>query len=154
MLQLARKFSASLPHARALGITAEAMAPGRATYAMPYDKRFIGDPETGVMAGGVLSVLLDTSCGASVLSHPLCNGQTATLDLRIDYMRAATPGQGLRAEAECYHVTRSVAFVRANAYDNDSDSPVASAAGAFTFQSRAPGESPDNALSPKPEAGA
>ncbi|NIZ07892.1 PaaI family thioesterase [Pseudooceanicola sp. HF7] len=134
LTELARQFSESLPHARALGIRAVTGTPGTVTFALPYDERFIGDPATGILAGGVISTLLDTSCGASVLSHPLCGGTTATLDLRIDYMRAATPGQGLRAEAECYHVTRSVAFVRARAWDEDGDSPVATAAGAFTFQ--------------------
>lgn len=130
--KIAEQFIQAIPHSVALGMEVTRIEAGRAEIAMDYDERFVGDPRTGVIHGGAVSALMDTCCGAAALSHPDNAGSTATIDLRIDYMRPATPGQRIRAEAECFHVTRSVAFVHARAMDDDADRPVATATGTFT----------------------
>ncbi|KJZ20608.1 PaaI family thioesterase [Loktanella sp. S4079] len=132
--RIARQFIEAIPHSRALGMKLTEVGEGKAEITMPYDSRLIGDPDTGVIHGGAVSALMDTCSGAAVMAHPAAPIATATLDLRIDYMRAAKPGDQLTTRAECYHVTRTVAFVRATAFDADFDRPVATATGAFTIQ--------------------
>ncbi|WP_037310396.1 PaaI family thioesterase [Ruegeria halocynthiae] len=132
---IARQFIEAIPHANALGMKLTTIGNGEAGITMPYNKDLAGDPRTGVIHGGAVSAVLDTCCGAAVMSHPSAPGGTATIDLRIDYMRAATPGQSITTHATCYHMTRNVAFVRATAMDEDKDRPVATASGSFTVES-------------------
>lgn len=132
--QLAQRFLDALPHARALAMRVEAVGEGSASLSMPWAPHLVGDPETGVIHGGVVSALMDTCSGTAVFAHPCRPLTTATLDLRIDYMRPAHPHQRLTAHAECYHVTRSVAFVRVVAEDETPGTPVATGAGTFTLE--------------------
>ena len=129
-------FIAALPHAKALGMRLDLLDAGVAVLSMPYDARLVGDTTTGVMHGGAVSALMDTCCGAAVINHPQSLAGTATIALRIEYLRPATPGQRITTRAECYHVTRSVAFVRAVATDEDAERPVAHATGTFTVERR------------------
>ena len=126
------QFIRLLPHAQALGMELERVDGGTAVISMPYADKLVGDPQTGVVHGGAVSALMDTCCGAAVMSHPRNLSHTATIDLRIEYLRPATPGQTITTTATCYHVTRSVAFVRATAVDEDAENPVAMATGTFT----------------------
>lgn len=133
---IAREFMDSIPQVRALRMELLDVADGVATLRLPYDPEIVGDPETGVIHGGAVSTLMDSCCGTAVIAHPDNPGGTATISLRIDYLRAAAPGQAVTARAECFHVTRSVAFVRGTAHDDETGCPVAMATGTFTVEGK------------------
>lgn len=122
-----------VPHHTALGLSLVSCVPGKAVIELPYDERFIGNPSTRVIHGGVITSLLDSVSGCAAFSALDPIRRVATLDLRIDYMRPAKPGEKITAIAECYRVTGQVAFVRAIAHDGDESHPVAASSGTFAI---------------------
>ncbi len=131
-----RRYVGVIPHMKELGLeTLEAKA-GVAVMRLPYQERLVGNIETGVLHGGAVTTLIDSVCGLAVISGLAEPCRIATLDLRIDYLRPATPEEPVVARAECYKVTRQVAFVRGTAYHGDRDDPIASAHGTFMLLRR------------------
>ena len=113
------------------GLRLDRVAPGEAWSSLPYRPVFVGDTETGVLHGGVVTAMLDESCGMAVQLALDGRRAIATLDLRIDYQKPATPGLDIKAHSICYRVTRSIAFVRATAYQDSENDPVATATSCF-----------------------
>jgi uncharacterized protein (TIGR00369 family) len=143
---LAERIMSLSPQSRALGLELVSTSP-EVVLRIPYRADLVGEPDTGVLAGGVVTTILDMACGwatVAALSDPT---SIATLDLRIDYMRPAEPGLDILASASCYKLTRSIAFVRALAYDRSPDDPVAAAQAAFMLDSNA-GRPPGANLAP------
>lgn len=120
-----------LPHARALNMRLIASERARCTILIPYAPHLVGNPETGVIHGGVITTLLDHASGAAIHLALETPTSMATLDFRIDYMKSAIPGEDLRGDTHCYKVTRNVAFVRGVAYHTDPDDPIATSVGTF-----------------------
>ncbi len=129
----ANEFIQRLPFSKALNMRVEEIGECRAVMTVPYDLQLIGNPSTGIIDGGVVTALMDTCGGLAVLIHPEVNPPMATLNLKVDYMRPANTGQQITAEAECYNVTRTVAFVRVMAFDEDRKRSVATALATYTL---------------------
>lgn len=122
--QLAEMYEA-IPHCRELGLEMTSLAPGKACMSLAYQDRLAGDPASGVVHGGVISTLLDTVAGLAAMSAVPAHTPVATLDLRIDYLKPARPGETIIGEGECFRLTSSVAFVRATAHHGDAEKPIA-----------------------------
>lgn len=118
-------------HVGALGIGYHGHGADWVELALPYDPAQIGDVSRGVIASGAILALMDMATGIAVWLRRGTFQPQATLDLRIDYLRPATPHRTVIGRGECYRVTRSIAFVRGQAHDGDPDKPIAHVAGTF-----------------------
>lgn len=104
-----------------------------AELAIDYDEKLIGDVGTGVLASGPILALMDMATSMSIWIKQRRFRAQATLDLRVDYIRPATPGKAVIGRGQCYRITRSVAFIRGQAHDGDPDDPIAHVAGTYMF---------------------
>ncbi len=129
--KIVRQFFYAVPFSQALGIDIGELSDGFAIMALPYQKELVGNPETGVLHGGVVTSLMDACSGAAAFMKLSSIVPIATLDLRIDYLRPAPAGEDLIAEATCYRVGRDVAFTRCMTRGKESGLEIASAAGSF-----------------------
>ena len=118
-------------HGAWLGLSYHAHGKGWVELALPWRDELAGSADTGVLASGPIISLMDNATSMSVWT--LCGTFVphATLDLRVDYMRAAVPGRTVIGHGECYKLTRTISFIRGIAHDGDPDDPVAHVIGTF-----------------------
>ncbi len=121
------------PLAQAIGMESVETENGLCIVKIPYAEHLVGDPDTGVVHGGVITTALDNASGWAIREHKdWVEGQSmATLDIRIDYMHPALPHQDIIIQASCYKMSKNIAFVRAFAHQGDPADPVATSVAAF-----------------------
>ena len=141
------QMSGALPFVRALGAEVVSVTPGVGKMKLAWREDLVGDPRSGLLHGGVITTLLDNASGMAVFSSLREAMQIATLDLRIDYLRPPSPKQDIHAEATCYRMTRTIAFVRGRAYQ-EPGGDIAASLSTFILGSSGPRDASDRASSP------
>ncbi|SDH70203.1 PaaI family thioesterase [Roseospirillum parvum] len=124
-----------LPQCRAIGLEGVSLAADKVILKLPWRADLVGNPITGVIHGGAITTLLDTVCGIVTFANVPRGRSVATLDLRIDYLKPAEPGVDILGAGEVYRLTRSVAFVRATAYQGEAANAVANCVATFMIGS-------------------
>lgn len=119
-------FINQVPHHRELGLEIVSAEEGIAVTRLLYREDLVGNPDTGFLHGGLVTMLLDATGGVAVFSRMPEPDFVATMDLRIDYLKPAPAGEPIYARVQCYKLTRAVAFTRGVAYYRNAEDPVAS----------------------------
>jgi uncharacterized protein (TIGR00369 family) len=120
-------------HGGALGILYVDHGPDWVELGLDYQEKLIGVAASGVIASGPIVSLMDMATSMAIWVKLDRFRHQATLDMRVDYLRPATPGRRITGRGECYAVTKNVAFVRGLAHDGDAADPVAHVAATFMF---------------------
>jgi acyl-CoA thioesterase len=119
------------PLAGVLGIRRERTGEGRSTFALTVRESHM-NPH-GVVHGGVVYTLVDYAMGGAVTSELGAGERCATLEVKINYLAAATGGD-IVAEASVVSRTRRVAVLEARVH-GDGARLLALATGTFYISS-------------------
>ncbi len=127
----AARFLGLIRHMNVLGMEVKEASEQSLTIELPYNESHVGNPSTGVIHGGVLTTLMDSACGIIMVNALPDVELCPTLDLRVDYVRAAEPHKSIFAFAEVYRITRNVVFTRCTVHQGNIKEPVANCVATF-----------------------
>ncbi len=99
--------------------------------ALDWRADLVADEDSGVLASAVVISLMDNATSMAIWTKLGEFRPQVTMDLRIDYLRPSPSGAKVFGRGICYHLTRSIGFVRGIAHNGDINDPLAHASGTF-----------------------
>lgn len=137
---LARLFARHMPHGRDIGMFLDERTPdGKTRMRLAPSPRLSGDAGSKFFFPGALFSLADSACGLAVFRAVGRFVPIATLDMRIDHLAPAPMDADLIAIADCYRLTRPIAFARCELLCGSGGKLVAVATGTFMLSSSSGG---------------
>jgi len=107
---------AASPYNQWLGLRAVAIDPGGVTLEADTRPEMLGNPDTELVHGGVVSALIDATCSYAWLANE--GGFVSTVDLRTDFHRPLPKGR-VTIRADIVRAGRSIITVDARLTDAD-----------------------------------
>jgi uncharacterized protein (TIGR00369 family) len=123
-----------IPFAKALGIQFS-QEDDKLLGQMNFQKHLIGDIGIGALHGGTIGALLESTAIFSLLWEVTDTQMPKTINLTVEYLRSGRP-KTTYASAEITRHGRRVANVRATAWQDDPEKPIAAAYAHFLLVPR------------------
>ena len=125
-------FLQRVPYVRYLGMRVE-LAGDEMTAVLPFSDHLVGNPTIPALHGGVVGAFLEmTALAQLALAQPGLR-VPKTIDINIDYLRPAGPGNTF-ARAILRKIGRRVANVQVEAWQESRAKPVAGLTGHFLLR--------------------
>lgn len=123
-----------VPYVRFLGIRAQQQGDDL-TFVLDFGEHLIGNPRLPALHGGVIGAFLETAAIVQLMWKSESSALPKTIDIAIDYLRSGRP-RDTYAKATLTKHGRRVANVRAEAWQDHPERPIAAAHGHFLLQAR------------------
>jgi len=113
MIDIIKLLYQKIPYYTTLGFELQEIANGRAVFEMEIREELT---QNGMIHGGVLASLVDSTCGCAALSLILPNGYVTTIDLQVEFLKPISRGR-LKAKAKCIKSGKNIFFCKAKIWD-------------------------------------
>lgn len=120
---------ARIPYARFLGIEVDRKG-NELTTVLPFRQELVGNVALPALHGGAIGAFLEFTAVIQLLFDAECERLPRTIDLSVDYLRSGRPVTTYGRAIVTKH-GRRVANVRAEAWQEERDRPIATAHGHF-----------------------
>lgn len=131
---LTRVIEELIPFNRYLGVRVVELGDGSARLELPFRREYVGNPLRQALHGGTISMLLDTTGGAAVWTQIRRDDLLSTVDLRVDYLRPASP-ENLIASGRVVRLGNRVGVVELRAFHRGEDErPVAAGTAVYSVR--------------------
>ena len=106
-----------IPFYSTLGIELREIGNGRAIFEHVVRENLT---QNGMIHGGVLASLIDSSCACAAFSLIFLNGYVTTIDLRVEYLKPVSSGR-ITAKAKCIKSGKNVFFCKAKVWNEEGE---------------------------------
>lgn len=113
-----------LPHCQWLGIYGDNNT-DQPIISIPWREELIENKHTGNIHGGIITTLIDMASAAALAAQLPDFENTATLDMRVDYLFPPLRYKSINARAHCYRLEGEIAFIRSQCFQQDENQPFA-----------------------------
>lgn len=117
MEELKKHLYARIPFYSTLGLELVEIGNGRASFEITINKALT---QNGMVHGGVIASLIDSSCACAAISLIYPEGYLTTIDLQVEYLRPVSNGI-LLGKAKCLKKGKNIFFCKAKVWDEENN---------------------------------
>ncbi|MBY8984007.1 MAG: PaaI family thioesterase [Candidatus Lokiarchaeota archaeon] len=117
MEDLKKKLYERIPYYSTLGLELQEIGNGKAIFEILIREELT---QNGMVHGGVIASLIDSSCACAAISLVYPDGYITTIDLQVEFLKPATKGI-LKAKAKCTKAGKTIFFCKAKVWNNEGE---------------------------------
>ena len=117
MEELKKHLYSRIPFYSTLGLELLEIGNGRASFEIDIKQDLT---QNGMVHGGVIASLIDSSCACAAFSLIFPEGYITTIDLQVEFLKPVSKGK-LLGKAKCLKAGKNIFFCKAKVWDEENN---------------------------------